>query len=316
MTSQIKVPALLPNKSSLWQELKKNRLIYLLLSPFFVIFLCFILFPVVFSLVISFSKWDGIGEMEFVGLRQYAFLLQDKDFWKSLSNTLIIWLESTVPMLSFALVIAFLLNSRVVKGAKILKSIYFLPNMTSVVAIAIIFSTIFGNHYGIINYVMRLLGFRPIPWLKRPDLLQVSIATLVVWRWMGYNAVIYLAGLQRIPNELYEAAAIDGASMTKMFTKITIPLMNPIILFTFITTTIGGMQIFTEAQMLVEGTASRGGGMGAGSGGLTAVFFLYRLAFVYNQYSYASAVSWALFLMIAGLSFLSFLLLRRRNLED
>lgn len=300
-------------KDGFWAQVKKNRMIYLLLSPFFILFLCFTLYPICFSLFVSFTKWDGIGEMTQVGIRQYQSLLTDKDFIKSIGNTLIIFAESTVPMLLIALVTAFLLNSRAIKRPNLLKTIYFLPNVTSIVAIAIIFSTIFGNHFGIINYIINLCGGKSIAWLKKPQLLQASIATLVAWRWTGYNMVIYLAGLQRISPDINEAASIDGASMWQIFWRITLPLLNPIIIFTVITTTIGGMQIFTEAQMLVEGTTSRGGGGGAGGGGLTLVFFLYRLAFVYNQYSYACAVSWALVLLIAAISGVLWFVLHRKD---
>ncbi len=300
-------------KHSLLSEIAKNKTVYLLISPFFIIFVVFILFPVCYSLFVSFTKWDGIGEMEFVGLKQYAFLFKDKEFLKAFGNTIIIWLMSTIPMLAISFIVAFLLNSGAIKYPHIFKTVFFLPNVTSIVAIAIIFSTIFGNHYGILNFIISMFGGEPVAWLKEPRLLQFSIATLVMWRWMGYNAVIYLAGLQRIPQDLYEAAAIDGANMRTMFRKITMPLMNPIIIFTVITTTIGGLQIFAEAQMLVEGTSSRGGGGGAGGGGLTMVFYLYRLAFINNQYSYACAVSWALFVIIACLSLLSWILMRRKN---
>lgn len=298
---------------TLLSEMVKHKMVYLLLSPFYILFICFFLFPAGFSFAVSFTQWDGIGDMQFVGLRQYRFLFGDTNFTQSFMNTIRIWIKSTIPMLSIAFTVAFLLNSRAIKFPQLFKTIFFLPNVTSIVSIAIIFTTIFGNHFGIVNYIIQHFGGDPVPWLRRPDLLQVSIATIVAWRWTGYNIVIYLAGLQRIPTDLYEAAAIDGANMRKIFTHITLPLMNPIIIFTVITTTIGGLQIFAEAQMLVEGTAARGGGGGAGGGGLTLVFFLYRLAFINNQYAYAAAVSWVLFAVIALLSFIAWKLIHRKD---
>lgn len=270
----------------------KHRKEYMAISPFYILFAIFGLFPIAFSLYLSFQSWDGIGEMTFNGLNNYQFMLTDPEFWKAVRNTFIIWMYSTIPMLFSALVIAFLLNASFVRFRTFFRIGYFLPNVTSLVAVAIVFSTLFSNNYGLLNYLLNLLGLESAEWLNKTWGIQLAVSVMVIWRWVGYNAIIYLAGLQSIPSVLYEAAKIDGASGVQAFFRITIPSLRPIILFTVITSTIGGMQLFTEPQVLV------GNDGGVGGGGLTIVLYLYREAFVHNYFGYGSAVGWGMFALI------------------
>ncbi len=280
------------DRGKVWREIKKNKGPYLLISPFFITFIIFGLFPVVFSVYLALSSWDGIGDMEFVGLRNFEFLIKDAMFWKSIANTLLIWFISTVPMIVLALIIAFLLNSAFVKFSEFYKTLYFLPNVTAIVAVAIIFGVIFAPSYGLINYFLTTLGFDAIDWHNNSLGVKVAVAAMIIWRWTGYNAIIFLAGLQKIPESLYEAARIDGASTKDIFLKITIPLLKPVLLFVVITSTIGGMQTFVEPQLLV------GNSGGAGGEGMTIVLYLYQQAFVKNLYGYGSAIAIGLFAII------------------
>ncbi len=290
---------------SLWREIYRNKVIYLFISPFYILFAIFGLFPILFSFYLAFQKWDGIGEMQFVGLDQFRYLITDTVFWKAIWNTLEIWIYSTIPMLFFALVIAFLLNSAFLRYRNLYRIAYFLPNVTSIVAVAIIFGTLFGNTYGFLNFILTSFGLEPIEWLNSRFWLKIAIASMIVWRWTGYNAIIYLAGLQSIPTVLYEAARIDGASTVQTFFRITIPLLRPVILFTVITSTIGGMQIFTEPQILV------GNGGGPNAEGMTIVLYLYQQAFTKNLFGYGSAVAWGLFVVIAVFSFINWKIVQR-----
>jgi len=292
-------------QAELWREIVKNRAIYLFISPFYILFAIFGLFPVLFSLYLAFNKWDGIGKMRFTGLNQFRYLVTDAQFWKAIWNTLQIWVYSTIPMLFFALLIAFLLNAAFLKYRTLYRIAYFLPNVTSIVAVAIVFGTLFGNKYGLLNFVLTSIGLAPIQWLSSAFWIKIAIASMVVWRWTGYNAIIYLAGLQSIPNVLYEAARIDGASTWQTFTRITVPLLRPVILFTVLTSTIGGMQIFTESQVL------NGNGGGPGGAGMTIVLYLYQLAFVKYLFGYASTVAWGLFVIIAAFSYLNYKIVQR-----
>ncbi|MFH5187319.1 carbohydrate ABC transporter permease [Paenibacillus sp. TAB 01] len=273
---------------------------YLMISPFYILFIVFGLFPILFSLYLAFHAWDGLGPMEYVGLRNFRNLLtDDPDFWKSVGNTFAIWFLSTVPQLFLALVVAFLLNAAFVRFKDFYRAVYFLPNITSIVAVAIIFGSFFGSQFGLINGVLQALGLPRIEWINDPFWVKVAVSLMVIWRWTGYNAIIYLAGLQGIPHDLYEAATIDGASRKQQFFSITLPLLKPIILFTVILSTIGGMQLFTEPLILVGNTG------GATKGGLTLVLYLYNQAFGNQLFGYASAIAWMLFIIIGAFSFLN-----------
>jgi cellobiose transport system permease protein len=293
-------------KKSPWKEAWKHRAVYTAISPFYILFAVFGIFPILFSLYLSFQKWDGIGEMSFNGFNNFHYMLTDALFWQSVGNTFLIWIYSTIPMLLFAMIIAFLLNSAFVRFRGAYRIAYFLPNVTSIVAVAIIFSTLFANKYGLLNYLLTSIGTKPVEWLNLPFGIHIAIASMVIWRWTGYNAIIYLAGLQSIPNHLYEAAKIDGASTLQSFFRITIPLLRPVILFTVITSTIGGMQLFTEPQVLV------GNNGGVGNNGMTIVLYLYREAFVSNHFGYASAVGWGMFVIIVLFSAVNWLITKER----
>ncbi len=293
-----------PTRSSFERWREKYLGIYLAISPFFIIFVIFGLFPIGFALYLAFQSWDGIGPMRYVGLDQFHYLITDATFRKSLWVTLQIWVLSTIPMLILALVLAFLLNQEL-RGRSLYRIAYFIPNVTSLVAIAIIFASIFGNQFGLLNAFLRGVGLDRVEWLNDPWGIKIAIATMVVWRWTGYNAIIYLAGLQAIPDDLYEAARLDGASQWNIFKDITIPLLRPVILFTVITSTIGGLQLFTEPQVLV------GNGGGPGSEGLTMVLYLYQQAFVQNQFGYGAAIGWGLFAIIVVFSLMNWALVGR-----
>lgn len=293
------------SRHSLVKEIKKNRMIYLLISPFFILYGIFGVFPILFSFYLSFHKWNGSGEMKYVGLAYYQYLLRDGTFLLSIRNTLIIWIISTIPMVLLAIVIAFVLNAEYLKGKTFFRVVYYLPNITSTVAVAIVFANIFGNKYGILNFFLQKIGFDPVQWLSLRFGVQFAIAMVVIWRWTGYNAIILLAGLQKIPYSLYEAAKIDGASTFQIFRRITVPLLNPVIQFVVVTSTIGGWQLFAEAQMLV------GQDGGIGKSGLTVVLYLYNMAFKQSQFGYGSAISWGLVVIIGVFSLINWRMIRR-----
>ncbi|MBM7784468.1 carbohydrate ABC transporter permease [Tenggerimyces flavus] len=293
-------PPATPTKISRRRELLS---LYLAISPFYILFAIFGVFPIVFSIYLSFQNWDGIGDMQFVGFAQYQFLLSDPQFWKVLLNTFQIWIISTIPMLAIALVVAFLLNQQIrAKGSY--RIAYFIPNVTSIVAITLIFGSIFSNQFGLVNAFLEWIGVEPVQWLTEPWPIKIAVAAIVIWRWMGYNALIYLAGLQAIPNDLYDAARVDGASWVQVFFRITVPMLRPIILFTVITSTIGGLQLFTEPQLLL------GNAGGPGSEGQTISLYLYQQAFTLNDFGYGAALSWAMFIVIILFSIINWRLVQ------
>ena len=286
---------------------------YLFVSPFYILFLVFGLYPILFSIYLSLHDWDavsGLSSMKWVGLENYRWLLTDPWFWKSLSNTLILLVVAGLPQHIIAIPLAFVLNSRFLKGRDFFTASYFMPYITSTVAVAMIFSTMYGTQYGVVNVFLRWLDGTsmfgwlfsalnvelPINWLGRAMYIKPAIAILMVWKWFGWNTVLYLAGLQTIPAELYEAAAVDGASRRQSFWHITIPLLKPITFFAVSLTIIGIMQLFDEPFILT------GGSGGTSQAGMTTALYLYRTGFEWLYMGSAAAMSWILFLTIGFLT--------------
>nr|WP_285864749.1 sugar ABC transporter permease [Lederbergia lenta] len=285
------------------QKSADRRSGYLFISPFFILFGVFGVFPLLFTAYLSFHKWDILGSKEFVGFRNYQLLFtNDPLFWKAVGNTFSIWALSTIPQLMAALVIAFLLNQAFLKGKAFFRLGIFMPNVTSIVAVAIVFSAMFGTKYGVINYLLSFIGIDPIHWAGSYIGTHVVISAMVMWRWVGYNAIIYLAGLQGISKDLYEAAIIDGANKMQQLLYITVPLLKPIIIFTVLQSTIGGMQIFTEPLLF---------GVGGSNQGLTVTLYLYQEAFTRFSFGYAAAIAWLLFIIIIIFSLINVLLTKR-----
>lgn len=289
-------------KTGLFATIWKNRVAYAYIAPFYILFLVFTLFPMVAGFALSFFRWDGLGEMHFINIQNYVNLLKDPLFWKALKNTLFMGIIAHIPILLGGLVLAYILNSKLVKGQNIFKTIYFMPMVTSSVAISIIFSNMFGYNYGLINWFLSLFGEEPINWLGGDgSLIPVAVIVLFAWKWVGWNMVIYLAGMQGISNDIYEAAEIDGANHAQIVFRILIPLLKPIILFTMIQSTIGMFNLFTEPFML---TGSNLNG-GTNNGGLTLMMYLYGKAPQGGtSYGYASAVAYVITMMIIIISVL------------
>lgn len=280
---------------------------YLAVAPFYVLFLIFGLFPILFSIVLSFTTWDGMGTMKFVGLGQYKFLVSDPRFWNAVGNTFIIWIISTIPMLFIALFAAFLLHQNI-RFRGIYRVALFLPNVTSMVAMAIVFGSIFSST-GLVNSFLKFIGVDAVPWLASNWGIKITIALMVMWRWTGYNALIYLAGLQSVPTELYDAAKVDGASTWRIFTTITVPMLRPVILFTVLTSTIGGLSLFTEPQVLL------GNNGGTKEAGMTIVLYQYNQAFTQFDFGYGSAIAWALFIIATIFAIINWRLVSERDPE-
>ncbi|WP_155055916.1 carbohydrate ABC transporter permease [Streptomyces blattellae] len=287
--------------------------LYAAISPFYLLFLAFGLFPVGFSLYLSFHRWDGLGTMEWAGLSQYQYLLSDTDFWNSIGNTIIIWALATFPMIFLAMVTAVMLNSAV-RFKSLYRVAYFLPNVTSVVAIAIVFGSIFATNNGVVNAVLRGVGLDQVAWLNTPWGIKVTIAALMTWQWTGYNAIIFLAGLQTIPSDLYEAARMDGAGPVQTFFRITLPLLRPTLLFVLVVSTVTGLQSFSEPQVLLQTTTNDSTFAGGpGHSGQTMVLYFFQQTFDNNDFGYGAAVAWGIFLVVVLFSIINWRLVQRRG---
>jgi multiple sugar transport system permease protein len=269
---------------------------YAFIAPFFVLFGVFGLFPLLFSVWLSLHQWDaasGLAAMHWVGLENYRFAVTDPWFAKSLLNTLWFAVASGVPQHLIALPLAFLIHMTLKRSRNFVVGAYFVPYVTSSVAIALIFTTLFSKDFGVIN---AMLPGPPIDWLGDAFWARITIAFVVFWRYLGWNVVLYLSALQVISGDLYEAATLDGASRWQQFRYIALPLLKPMMFFAITLTLIGNLQLFEEPFILIPPDA------GVATSVMTTATFMYRMAFSDGDFGTASAVSWLLFFIIAALT--------------
>ncbi|MET0467803.1 MAG: sugar ABC transporter permease [Aeromicrobium sp.] len=283
-------------------------------SPYFIVFAVFGLFPLVYTAWVSMHEWTLLaGKVEFIGLDNYRELLGDSAFWRALVNTFGIFVLATVPQLVLATVLAQMLDTRL-RARTFWRMGVLLPNVASVAAVGIIFGLIFARDYGIANWILGFFGVEAIDWRAHRWSSWLAIATMVDWRWTGYNALILLAALQSVPKELYEAARIDGASAWRQFWSVTVPMLRPTLIFVTIIATIGGIQLFTEPLLFNTGAnAISGGNRGQFQ---TVAMYLVQQAFTGQRFGYASTIAWVLFLIIAVVAAINLLLLRRIRSAD
>ncbi len=267
---------------------------YLYVAPFFIVFGAVGLFPLVYTAWVSLHDWTLLDENHtWIGFANYTALFKDDYFWNALLNTLQILVLSTVPQLLMAIGLAHVLNQRL-RGQTFWRMSALLPNITSVVAVAIIFGQLFGRDYGLINWLLSLFGAGHIDWRAGEASSQIAISVMIIWRWTGYNALIYLAAMQAVPKDLYDAASLDGATSFQQLRKITIPAIRPTVIFTIIISTIGGMQVLAEPLLF------GGGNLTGGSDRQfqTLALYLYEVGFSRFDFGYASAAAWAMFVII------------------
>jgi ABC-type sugar transport system permease subunit len=309
-------------KSKPLSSQKKQALVGLVyISPFYVLFMIFGLYPILSGFYLSFFRWDGVSVMRFLGPQNYFHVLTDPLFQKALSNTLIIGIIGHIPILLGGVVLAYILNSKLISSKhikNIFKTIYFMPMVTSSVAVSLVFQNLFGNNYGIINAALTFLGGSKINWLgNNGSLIKIAVIVMFSWKWIGWNMVIYLAGMQGINEDIYEAAIIDGASNPQIFLRITIPLLRPIILFTVVSSCIGMFNLFTEPFILTGGSDGAGWQGGQNNGGLTLMIYLLGKAPQGgNAYGYAASVAYIITLIIVALTVIINRLLGERELKS
>ena len=281
---------------------------YLYISPFFILFLIVGMFPLVYTAYVSVFDWGLLsGKGEFVGLDNFREVLGNPYFTKQLVNTISIFLLSSVPQIVIAVVLAALLDNQL-RGRTFWRMSILLPFVVSPVAIAIIFGSLYGDRYGLINELLGHVGIDPIGWHTERFASHVAVATMVNWRWTGYNALILLAAMQAVPRELYESAAMDGAGRVRQFVSITLPMIRPTMIFVVITSTIGGLQIFAEPRLFDE-TNARNGGSDRQFGTITML--IYDFGWQLRDLGRASATAWLLFVVICAFGIANFLLIRR-----
>jgi cellobiose transport system permease protein len=282
---------------------------YLYVAPFFLVFGVVGLFPLLYTAYVSLFHWKaGDDNPDFIGLDNFKELFADAQFWHALENTVSIFLLSSIPQIIIAVGLAALLTTGI-RGAAGWRVGILLPYAASLVALGIIFANLFGPKYGLVNGLLQTTGLSPVDWQANRLASHVAIAIMVNWRWTGYNALIVLAAMQAIPRELHEAALIDGAGSVRRFRHITLPLLKPTLIFVTITSTIGGLQIFTEPKLFDAMPGSNNGG--STHQFQTVTLYLYQTAFENFDLGYASAIAWLLFLIIVLIALANYLLTGR-----
>ncbi|MEK3721772.1 carbohydrate ABC transporter permease [Paenibacillus sp. FSL H8-0034] len=271
---------------------------YTFLLPNMIGFLVFICFPVVASFLMSFTDWNGFGQIEFAGLSNYTRLWGDETFRISLMNSLIMTIVSVPATLFLAILAAVALNKGV-KGVKLFRTAIFMPHITATIAVAVVWQLLYNPSMGPINGLLRSLGVEQPPmWLASTTWALPSVIIVSIWHSVGYYMVLYLAGLQGIPKDLYEAASLDGAGKTSQFRNITIPMLSPVIFFTVIIGIINSFKVFDMVYVLTKG--------GPGRSTHVLVYDIYYTAFQRYEYGYASAMAYVLFAIILVITWIQF----------
>jgi len=261
---------------------------YIFILPFFVLFIAFKVVPLLYTFWTSFDVSQGLTYV--FGLGNYFLLFKDKRFWEVLSNTGFYAVVDVSLRLVLSLSLAIALNSVLIKFKKIFRAIFFLPVLISSVVVAATFIPLLNERYGMVNAIVSWFGFRPLSWLGDKNVVKWSIIGVLEWRWTGYDMVFFLAGLQAIPQELFEAAQIDGADRWHSLIHITLPLLKPVIALVVIVCLVGVFKMFDTPWLLTEG--------GPGSSSSTIAIYLYRNAFIYGKYAYGCTISVILFIAI------------------
>ncbi|MHB8063387.1 MAG: carbohydrate ABC transporter permease [Ruminiclostridium sp.] len=299
------------------KTISKKSAPYLFMAPYFLLFIAFSLLPIIFTLYVSLNDWNGYEGMKFVGLDNYKRMLENGEFLLSLKNTLIIILFLIPLQLILAIIIAYMINSKLVRHKNLFKTAVFAPYLTIPIAAGLLWSFLFDGNSGTINYILQDLHIikEPIDWLLKPMLAKGVIAVIMLWRYLGYSVLFFIAGFVSIPEELYEAARVDGARAWNNFWNISLPMIKPIIIYMVITSLIGGFQTFDEPNIIyTQGNYLFGPYSGGPDGAaMTMVMLMSKGAFLNNQYGYGSAVAYGMFLVIAIFSIMSLRFMNGRD---
>ena len=295
-----------PDPSPRRRPWRRRATPYLFLTPFFALFAIFWVYPIAYSFVLSFLNtrqrpwtldWDF----------NWGRLIQDDYFWNALGNTMLILVVQVPIMLAFATLLAVAFSSDLLKFKGFFRFAFFAPLVLGAVPYSAVFRLIFNEQYGVLNYALTAIGLPSVSWLYESTPALVTIMIAMTWRWTGYNAVILLSGLQSIPATLYEAAKIDGATGVQRFFLITIPMLRPVLLFTFVLSTIGTLQLFTEPWLITT--------TGPGNATETLVTYLYQQGFRSFNFGYASAIAYSVAIIAAFFSILQIRLVGGREVE-
>ena len=286
------------------RRLKKETLAgYLFIAPGVIHSLLFIVFVLFVSAFLSLTRWDLVSPPEFIGIQNYIDLFSDDLFFITVKNTVIFVLMFIPLTITLSLSVALAANTKL-KGLAFFRTAYFFPYVASMVAVAIVFRWLFSSDYGLINGFLGWFGIDPVNWLNSCSTALPSIAFVSVWKGLGWNMTLFLAGLQSIPSHLYEAAALDGAGRWRQFRDITWPLLTPTTFFVLVTSVLGSFQVFDTAYLMTQGGPERCT--------YTYLYYLYQQGFRFFNMGYAAAMAWLLFAVLIAITFIQFKFLNKR----
>ncbi|WP_390176049.1 carbohydrate ABC transporter permease [Paenilisteria newyorkensis] len=283
---------------------------YLFISPALLLLIMFSLFPIVIAFVISFTDINLVGladwsKINFIGFENYKKVLSDPIFLKSIGNTLFYVIIGVPLVIVCSLGIALMINFSQAKIFQFFRLIFYTPSITNVVAVAVVWSYLYNPQFGLFNYLLSLLDLPAVPWLQDPTIAKISLIILALWRAIGVNMIIFLAALQGIPREYYEAAQLDGANRWKQLTNVTVPLLRFAIFFVTVTTMIGWLQFFEEPFVMTQG--------GPLDSTTSVALFIYRNGFQLSKFGYAAAGSFILFIAIIIITIVQFKIQNRHD---
>ncbi len=290
-------------KKSLFSKILTAMRPYLMVAPAMAVFGVFILYPIFYMIYLSFFDWNLIGEMKYIGLENYTDMLSDKDFWQVLGNSVYYMVMVVIFQMILSLLLAAYLN-RNTRVNRILQSIAFTPYITSMVSVAFIWMWLMDSDYGLLNYLLSLIGLGPVGWLSDPKVAMNSLVLVSVWKGLGYNTIIIISAMQSVPGYLYEAAALDKTPRWKAFWKITLPMISPPLFFLALMNIIAALKVFETVNIMTQG-----GPMNSTN---TLVYNIYQYGFDYFKIGYASALGVALMVVIGFFTLIYFRVLSKR----
>jgi multiple sugar transport system permease protein len=285
------------------KEMRREWTAYLFNAPGMLLFAVFVVYSVITSFTLSFHEWNILEpEKPFVGLQNYREVMGDERFWASVGRSIYFTVGSVIPTMAIALAIALLLNTKI-RALGLFRTAYYLPVITPLVVAAIIWKWVYDADFGLANFYLMKLGIidKPLLWLADKTLAMPAVIAVNVWKGVGFNMVVYLAGLQAIPAEFYEAAEVDGAGPWQRFRRITFPLVAPTTFFLLVINTVGAMKAFENIFVMTSG-----GPPGPGGATTTVVYYIYTQAFEFFRMGYASALAYVLFFLLFLVSFTQF----------
>jgi multiple sugar transport system permease protein len=278
-----------------------ERVAYAFISPYVVFFLAFVAYPLIFSLILMFNRWNIVTPMKWVGLKNFDRMFRDPLFFISIKNTLVFLLLHIPLQIVVALMFSLILNSKI-KLQGFFRSLYFLPVVVSGVVVTILWQQMYSYDNGVLNTLLLALGLGKVPWVVSATLAMPSIALMATWKNVGIYIILFMVGLQEIPRDLYESAKIDGANPRQQFFRITLPMLNPTIIVIVVLSTISGFSLFIEPYVLTGG--------GPMQSTLSTVLYIYNQAFYFDHMGYAAALGFVFALII-----LAVVLLQRKVIE-